>query len=125
LIVTSTVLIASQNGSVMLRKPSLFLYRMYATDLSGITQCTIDGITHFSISSSGLLTNTLLLEPGEYSVTITVCDAHGNSFSTTIIITVEAIAPPPVPGYPWISVLVGCLFVIIPLVIIRVRRRIR
>lgn len=100
-------------------------YRMYASDMSGITQWTIDDITHFSISSSGLLTNNLLLEPGEYSVTVTVYDAYGNSLSTTINITVEAISPPPVPGYPWSAILLGCLFAIIPIVIIRVRRRIR
>lgn len=101
-------------------------YRVYATDLSGITQWTIDDLTNFSISSSGLLTNNLLLEPGEYSVTITVYDAHGNSLSSTIIITVEAIAPPPpVPGFPWISILLGCLFTIIPLVFIRAKRRTR
>lgn len=98
-------------------------YRMYATDLSGINQWTVDDITHFSISSSGLLTNNLLLEPGDYSVTITVYDVHGNSLSTMIIITVEAIAPPPVPGYPWISILIGCLLAVVPLLILRSRRR--
>jgi len=99
-------------------------YRLYATDLSGITQWSVDDITYFSISSSGLLTNNILLEPDEYSVTITVYDAHENALSTSITITVEAIAPPPpVPGYPWFSILLGCLFTIIPIVIIRARRR--
>ncbi len=121
---TSPVWITTPTDQV-LTYGQTFGYRMYATDLSGITQWTIDDITHFSISSSGLLTNNLLLEAGEYSVTITVYDAHGNSLSTTIIITVEVIAPPPVPGYPWISILLGCLFAIIPIVIIRVRRQIR
>jgi hypothetical protein len=102
-------------------------YRLYATDRSGIASWSIDDTTHFSISSSGLLSNVALLEPGEYIVTITVYDIHDNHISATINITVQTPPPPPppppVPGYPWASILLGLLLVVIPTLILRHKRR--
>ncbi len=64
-------------------------YQLTATDLSGIDHWVISDTTHFAISSTGRLTNTMTLNPGTYILNIAVYDPYGNYCNVTITITVQ------------------------------------
>ncbi|MGY5878752.1 MAG: right-handed parallel beta-helix repeat-containing protein [Candidatus Thorarchaeota archaeon] len=66
----------------------LFLYQINATDLSGIDEYWLTGDTGFAIDSSGLITNSALLEVGTYVITVHANDTSGNEIFEEISIIV-------------------------------------
>lgn len=69
-------------------------YQLIATDLSGIDQWFINDTTHFSISSTGRLTNATTVLPDTYGINVTAVDPYNNQLSATFSITVQALNAP-------------------------------
>jgi hypothetical protein len=63
-------------------------YQLQATDLSGIGAWHVNDTVNFAISGTGLLTNDIVLEVGDYGLNISVEDIYGNTRSFTIRIRV-------------------------------------
>jgi hypothetical protein len=92
-------------------------YQVPAADASGISQWVINDTAHFALrktdwvgGSTAHITNATVLNPGRYSLSITVFDAYGNELTANFVVTVNAVAlPPPIPGYPAESVMVGMI----------------
>lgn len=68
-------------------------YKFNATDNVNIDAFSVNN-SNFSISSTGLLTNTTTLAPTQYSLNISVNDTSGNSNSSIITITVQDTTAP-------------------------------
>jgi len=72
-------------------------YQLQVTDLSGIVHCDVSDTVRFSITDAARLTSIILLEPGEYEITVTVYDPYDNSLTATFTIIVQestTTAPP-------------------------------
>jgi hypothetical protein len=70
-----------------------FSYQLNATDPSGVLGWSVNGSV-FNIDSSGLLTNSIALEIGDYALNISVWDLFGNMRSRVIKVHV---IPEPTP----------------------------
>ncbi|MGQ4911344.1 MAG: LVIVD repeat-containing protein [Candidatus Thorarchaeota archaeon] len=102
-----------------------FSYELTATDPSGIDHWWINDTVHFTISSTGLVTNITALEAGEYSIEVRVYDPYGHYSSAVITITVEAattLTPPP-PMYDYLPFVVVGVLVGVLIIVVFVRRR--
>ncbi|MFW9985527.1 MAG: NosD domain-containing protein [Candidatus Odinarchaeota archaeon] len=86
---TSPTWVTSPTDQILVYATSLE-YQLEATDLSGIDRWVIDDEVNFTISSTGLLANTIFLSPGIYPLTISVYDPYDNELSANITITVQA-----------------------------------
>ncbi len=103
----------------------LFEYQLEAWDLRGIARWTISDTDHFTISDTGLITSNGILAPGQYTLTVYAYDPSENYCSATFTVTMQGTIlppPPPIPGFPLESILVGLMASLIMLVIIRRRR---
>lgn len=69
-----------------------FSYQINATDLSGVAGYAVNDTVHFSIDSSGLITNATTLTSGVYWLNVTVVDIHGNEAFAVFKVTVVPIA---------------------------------
>jgi len=72
----------------------LFIYDLDATDMSGIDSWWLNDTIHFSISSSGIITNASILEIGIYGLTVWVNDTLGNTQMAEFSVTVRDVTPP-------------------------------
>lgn len=70
-----------------------FSYQLQASDISGIDSWALNSTLHFTISETGLLTNSSFLAPGVYYLEITVTDVYSHTLSITLKITVNAYVP--------------------------------
>ena len=71
-----------------------FRYDLNATDLSGIDKYWLNDTAHFTMSSSGVLTNSTSLLAGVYGLHVYVNDTHGNILSSIFGVTVQPATPP-------------------------------
>ncbi len=88
-------------------------YQLQATDPSG-TWWEVDDMVHFSISSTGRLTNATFLHPQTYPLVVTVYDLYGNPLYASFSITVNeqvttTSSPPPIPGFPFETIVIGLI----------------
>ncbi|MGY5873584.1 MAG: hypothetical protein RTV72_15150, partial [Candidatus Thorarchaeota archaeon] len=72
----------------------IFRYDVNASDVSGIGQWWLNDTIHFSIDTSGVITNIIQLELDIYNLEINVCDIYGNTLTSAIQVIVEDTAPP-------------------------------
>ena len=70
-----------------------FTYDIDATDNVAIDHYSISDTVNFSIEpNTGMITNATVLQPGNYTLTITVTDVNGNELNETItVIVTEAV----------------------------------
>ncbi|MHA1964510.1 MAG: hypothetical protein ACXACG_01425 [Candidatus Thorarchaeota archaeon] len=69
-------------------------YALRADDLSGLNKWSLTGSDAFSIDSNGEITNVGTPDVGEYSITVSVEDVHGNVLTDDLRIVVQdTIAP--------------------------------
>lgn len=76
-----------------------FFYQLAATDQSAIGGWGVDDAVNFAIGASGLLTNNVDLDVGEYELNVSVHDIYGNTRYIAIQIIVISDIPPPDLGY--------------------------
>ncbi|MFW9979820.1 MAG: hypothetical protein ACFFEJ_17190 [Candidatus Thorarchaeota archaeon] len=69
-------------------------FQLAAYDLSILSDWWVNDTTWFSLSGDGLLGNATPLLVGEYFIRINVTDAHGNSISSTMKVTVQDTTSP-------------------------------
>jgi hypothetical protein len=65
-------------------------YQLVASDLSGISNWTINDTTNFDISDYGLVTNIIPLSPGQYDLLVSVYDPYGNELVATFSVFVSS-----------------------------------
>ncbi|MFX1502901.1 MAG: SBBP repeat-containing protein [Promethearchaeota archaeon] len=66
-----------------------FSYKLNSTDSSGITNWWINDTINFSITNSGLITNTILLDVGSYHIEVKAYDPAGNYCNATFSVIVQ------------------------------------
>lgn len=98
-------------------------YQLQASDPSGIASWSVNDTVNFAIDASGLLTNATFLEPGVYYVEITVTDIYSHSVNVTIMITVNAPAPPIDPTTLLLAVAGAGALVVIVLIVILLKKK--
>ena len=74
-------------------------FQLAATDQSAIGGWGVDDAVNFAISASGILTNNVDLDVGEYELNVSVHDIFGNYRYIAIQIIVISEIPPPDLGY--------------------------
>jgi len=72
-----------------------FNYDVNATDNYNISSYTVNDTTQFSINISGTILNNTILVVGTYNLNISVNDTFNNTKSSAIVVTITAIATPP------------------------------
>ncbi|MFW9986436.1 MAG: hypothetical protein ACFFDJ_07735, partial [Candidatus Odinarchaeota archaeon] len=68
--------------------------QLSASDPSGVDHWSVNDITHFAISSTGLLTSLNILAVGDYDIQVTVSDIYNNDRSATCTISVQDTTAP-------------------------------
>jgi hypothetical protein len=63
-------------------------YQLEAFDLSGVASWQTNDTVRFTVSSSGSLTNTMVLSPGVYGITVTASDPYDNVLTGVFAVTV-------------------------------------
>ena len=63
-------------------------YQLETFDLSGVASWQTNDTEHFTVSSSGHLTNAMLLSPGVYGITVTASDPYDNVLTGVFAVTV-------------------------------------
>jgi hypothetical protein len=63
--------------------------QLIAFDLSGVIHWTLEDFTLFSITETGLLTNTEVLHIGRYELLVNASDPYGNTVSQSIVVNVR------------------------------------
>ncbi|MBE0526742.1 MAG: cadherin repeat domain-containing protein, partial [Candidatus Thorarchaeota archaeon] len=96
--------VAAQDQEITEGDP--FSYQLSAEDPSGIAGYAVNDTLHFQIDSSGLLTNAIDLEAGEYWLSVTASDQFGNTVEVTFKVTVLP-ASPTGDGMVWILLALG------------------
>ncbi|MFX0107497.1 MAG: hypothetical protein ACFE7R_04370, partial [Candidatus Hodarchaeota archaeon] len=71
-----------------------FQLNLNASDLSGIAQWWIDDTSNFTISSSGIITNTAILQVTDYWLNVRAYDPYDNYCDATFRIRVSDTTPP-------------------------------
>ncbi|UCE09306.1 MAG: right-handed parallel beta-helix repeat-containing protein [Candidatus Thorarchaeota archaeon] len=70
-----------------------FEYQFSAWDLSGIDGWEVNDTARFAVDDTGLVTNRVVLQVGEYNLAITVSDSYGNSRTAIIALSVQQTGP--------------------------------
>lgn len=71
-----------------------FNYNLNASDLSGIDHYWINDTVHFTVDTTGLITNVTDLAVGSYDLEVRAYDPYDNYCSATFTVTVEDTTPP-------------------------------
>jgi len=85
-------------------------YQLNVFDLSTIDAWSLNDTENFHINTSGLITNIVLLDPGQYSLQVSVSDEYGNTLSsifTIHVVDITTTPPPPILTPEVIYLLVG------------------
>ncbi len=102
-----------------------------AADISSISGWYLNDSTHFDFQVhiigikgdlNGSLQSVGVIPPGIYGLALTIMDIHDNVLYTTITITVVPVAPPPIPGFPFIAIVIGLLLALSSIIIYRVEK---
>ncbi len=91
--------------------------RYIAIDPSGIDSYFVNDTVHFTMSSTGVLTNIVDLELGNYTLLLEIADPYGNAFHMFVTVVVSA----PTNGLPTTLILaIGAGGVIVLLVVVAI-----
>ncbi len=71
-----------------------FSYKLNSTDSSGIANWWINDTINFSITNSGLITNTIPLEVGSYNIEVKAYDPAGNYCNATFSVIIQDTSDP-------------------------------
>ncbi|NHJ12156.1 MAG: hypothetical protein EAX95_00685 [Candidatus Thorarchaeota archaeon] len=98
-----------------------FTYNLNASDLSGIDHWWISNPGNFTISGTGVITNSIPLEVGVYQLEVRAYDPYDNYCTATFLVTVESIG---ILGIPTeiVVIVIGTIGVVVVLLYLLRRR---
>ncbi len=91
---------------VVIYRGTVLSYALEAEGFFEINTWGINDTEHFAIDNQGVITNTRVLDEGEYGLQIDVTDTQGNVLSGAIRVTVLPGPIPPLPPFSLVQILV-------------------